>query len=59
MKTETKNSELEKFIEETRNGKYNNGIDNSQFVNVRYDYYIVEDKGNISQNDIILYGLSK
>ena len=57
-KTNSDIDELQKFIEETRHGKYSEDICNiEQLQDVRYVYEVIKDVNRESEN-VILYGLS-
>jgi len=50
--------ELQKFINDTRQGKYSEDACNiEQLQDVRYEYAVIEDVNRASEN-VILYGLS-
>lgn len=50
--------ELQKFINDTRQGKYSEDVCNiGQLQDVRYEYEVIEDVNRASEN-VILYGLS-
>ena len=49
---------LQKFVNDTRQGKYSEDVCNiEQLQDVRYEYEVIEDVNRASEN-IILYGLS-
>lgn len=57
-KTNSNIDELQKFINNTRQGKYTEDVCNiEQLKDVLYEYEVIEDINNASDN-IILYGLS-
>ena len=50
--------ELQKFVNDTRQGKYSEDVCNIQKLqDVRYEYDVIEDVNRSSEN-VILYGLS-
>lgn len=57
-KTNSDIDELQKFINDTRFGKYSEDVCNiEQLQDVRYEYEVIEDVNRASEN-VILYGLS-
>lgn len=57
-KTNSDIDKLQKFIEDTRQGKYSEGVCNiEQLQDVRYEYEVIEDINRASEN-VMLYGLS-
>lgn len=50
--------ELQKFVNDTRQGKYSEDVCNiEKLQDVRYEYDVIEDVNRSSEN-VILYGLS-
>lgn len=57
-KTNSNIDELQKFINDTRQGKYSEDVCNiEQLQDVRYEYEVIEDVNRVSES-VILYGLS-
>lgn len=57
-KTDSIIDELQKFINDTRQGKYSENVCNiEKLQDVRYEYEVIEDVNRVSEN-VILYGLS-
>lgn len=57
-KTNSDIDELQKFINDTRQGKYSEDVCNiEQLQDVRYEYEVIEDVNRVSES-VILYGLS-
>lgn len=57
-KTNSDINELQKFINDTRQGKYCEDVCNiEKLQDVRYEYEVIEDVNRASEN-VILYGLS-
>lgn len=57
-KTNSNVEKLQKFINDTRHGKYSEDICNiEQLQDVRYEYEVIEDVDRVSES-VILYGLS-
>lgn len=57
-KTNSDIDELQKFVNDTRQGKYSEDVCNiEKLQDVRYEYEVIEDVNRASGN-VILYGLS-
>lgn len=57
-RTNSNIDELQKFINDTRQGKYSEDVCNiEKLQDVRYEYEVIEDVNRVSEN-VILYGLS-
>ncbi len=57
-KTNSNVDELQKFINDTRQGKYSENVCNiEKLQDVRYEFEVIEDVNRASEN-VILYGLS-
>lgn len=57
-KTNSNIDELQKFINDTRQGKYSEEVCNiEELQDVRYEYEVLEDINRASES-VILYGLS-